>query len=74
MKYENSFSRIIAGTMTWGSWGKQLSENEMIALLAHCIEITSLLLIMPIFTVVTPRKLTLEKPSQKVVSHVRRFS
>lgn len=24
--------------MTWGSWGKQLSKNEMIALMLHCFE------------------------------------
>jgi len=37
------FSRIIAGTMTWGEWGKQLSKKEMINLLNHCIskDITS---------------------------------
>ena len=33
------FSRIIAGTMTWGSWGKQLSQKEMAALINHCLEI-----------------------------------
>ncbi|UJH66024.1 aldo/keto reductase family oxidoreductase [Allomuricauda sp. SCSIO 65647] len=32
------YSRIIAGTMTWGSWGKQLSKKEMIAMMNHCIE------------------------------------
>ena len=30
------FSNIIAGVMTWGNWGKQLSENEMIKLIQHC--------------------------------------
>ncbi|WP_246277469.1 aldo/keto reductase [Winogradskyella ursingii] len=30
------YSRIIAGTMTWGSWGKQLSKKEMDALIHHC--------------------------------------
>ena len=33
----NSFSKIIAGTMTWGSWGKQLSKMEKIDLMQHCI-------------------------------------
>lgn len=33
-----TFSRIIAGTMTWGSWGKKLSKNGMIQLMNHCIE------------------------------------
>lgn len=38
MKIPSKYSRIIAGTMTWGSWGKQLSKNEMIALINHCLE------------------------------------
>jgi predicted oxidoreductase len=32
-----NYSKIIAGTMTWGRWGKQLSKNDMNALLHHCI-------------------------------------
>lgn len=32
------YSKIIAGTMTWGSWGKKLSKNEMTNLMHHCIE------------------------------------
>lgn len=32
-----TYSRLIAGTMTWGSWGKQLSKKEMNALMHHCI-------------------------------------
>ncbi len=32
---KNSFSRIIAGAMSWGKWGKELTEQEMIALLKH---------------------------------------
>ena len=32
-----TYSRLIAGTMTWGSWGKQLSKKEMVALMHHCI-------------------------------------
>jgi predicted oxidoreductase len=31
-----AFSNIIAGVMTWGSWGKQLSKKEMITLINHC--------------------------------------
>jgi len=31
------YSRLIAGTMTWGSWGKQLSTKEMAVLMNHCI-------------------------------------
>jgi len=33
-----TFSRIIAGTMTWGSWGKQLSKDEMIKAMHYCLE------------------------------------
>ncbi|WP_458628424.1 aldo/keto reductase [Winogradskyella sp. PC D3.3] len=31
------YSRLIAGTMTWGSWGKQLSNKETEALINFCI-------------------------------------
>lgn len=37
MNNSTSYSRIIAGTMTWGNWGKQLSENEIISLMNHCL-------------------------------------
>jgi len=32
------YSRLIAGTMTWGSWGKQLSKKDMADLMHHCLE------------------------------------
>ncbi|WP_256867407.1 aldo/keto reductase [Winogradskyella forsetii] len=32
-----TYSRLIAGTMTWGSWGKQLSKKEMAALMDFCV-------------------------------------
>ncbi|WP_415221991.1 aldo/keto reductase [Psychroserpens sp.] len=32
------YSRLIAGTMTWGVWGKQLHKNQFIDLIQHCIE------------------------------------
>jgi predicted oxidoreductase len=32
------FSDIIAGTMTWGVWGKDLSTSEMSALIDTCLE------------------------------------
>ena len=32
------FSKIIAGTMTWGIWGKNLDKNQMIELMNHCLE------------------------------------
>ncbi|EDP96699.1 aldo/keto reductase [Kordia algicida OT-1] len=31
-----NYSRIIAGTMTWGIWGKQLNTSQMIELMHHC--------------------------------------
>jgi len=33
------FSKIIAGTMTWGGWGKQLQKKEIISLMQHCFEL-----------------------------------
>ncbi len=38
MEQTTKFSRIISGAMTWGSWGKKLSKNEMIDLMHHSIE------------------------------------
>lgn len=35
---KTSFSKIIAGTMTWGVWGKNLNKNQMIDLMHTCIE------------------------------------
>lgn len=32
------FSKIIAGTMTWGIWGKNASKNQMIDLIQCCLE------------------------------------
>nr|WP_321228950.1 aldo/keto reductase [uncultured Psychroserpens sp.] len=32
------YSRLIAGTMTWGVWGKKLRKNQIIDLMQHCIE------------------------------------
>nr|WP_299170713.1 aldo/keto reductase [uncultured Allomuricauda sp.] len=37
MQHTNNYSRIIAGAMTWGSWGKKLSKNQIIDLMGHCI-------------------------------------
>lgn len=38
MKNRISYSKIIAGTMTWGSWGKGLSKDEMNRLMHSCLE------------------------------------
>lgn len=38
MQYTDYYSRIIAGAMTWGSWGKKLPKKEMIDLMLHCME------------------------------------
>ena len=35
---EIKYSRIIQGCMTWGKWGKQLSANQMIDLMNHCLD------------------------------------
>jgi len=35
----SNYSRIIAGTMTWGIWGKQLSTTQMIDLMHHCKDV-----------------------------------
>jgi predicted oxidoreductase len=34
----NKFSRIIAGTMSWGSWGIGFSRDEMISLMHCCLD------------------------------------
>lgn len=31
------YSRLVAGTMTWGLWGKQFKKPEMIDMMHHCI-------------------------------------
>jgi predicted oxidoreductase len=38
MTKTTNYSRIIAGTMTWGAWGKQLSRKQMEHLMHHCLE------------------------------------
>jgi predicted oxidoreductase len=35
---KTTFSNIIAGTMTWGVWGKNYNSNQMIELMHCCIE------------------------------------
>lgn len=32
------YSRIIAGTMTWGRWGKNLSTTDMVEMMQFCME------------------------------------
>ena len=32
-----AFSKIIAGTMTWGQWGKKCNSVEMIELMEACL-------------------------------------
>jgi len=39
MQNTNPYSKIIAGTMTWGSWGKQLFKKGMIDLMHHCLSL-----------------------------------
>jgi len=38
MENKKSYSKIIAGTMTWGSWGKNFSSQEMTDLMLHCLK------------------------------------
>lgn len=33
------FSRLIAGTMTWGAWGKKFNTQEMAALIRCCVDL-----------------------------------
>jgi predicted oxidoreductase len=35
---KNIFSPIIAGTMTWGAWGKNFNSEQMVELMHCCIE------------------------------------
>lgn len=39
MNSTTEYSKIIAGTMTWGKWGKRLSTDEMVLLMNHCLEL-----------------------------------
>lgn len=39
MEIKQKYSRIIAGTMTWGGWGKSLSTAEMEELINYCLDI-----------------------------------
>ena len=39
MQETNLYSKIIAGVMTWGSWGKKLSTLEMVDLMNYCVEL-----------------------------------
>lgn len=38
MKNPEMYSRIIAGTMTWGQWGRKYSTTEMAQLISECLE------------------------------------
>jgi predicted oxidoreductase len=35
---KTSFSKLIAGTMTWGVWGKNFTKKQMIDLMNSCLE------------------------------------
>lgn len=39
MQNKESYSKIIAGTMTWGTWGKNYTCQEMSELMHYCMEI-----------------------------------
>ncbi len=38
MTHKNPFSKIIAGTMTWGVWGKNLATSEMSSIMHVCLD------------------------------------
>ena len=38
MQDKNIYSRIISGTMTWGAWGKNFNQNEMIDFMRFSLE------------------------------------
>jgi len=39
MQKNNTFSKIIAGTMTWGQWGKNFNTLEMSDLINFCLDL-----------------------------------
>lgn len=39
MNKPSNYSRIIAGTMTWGRWGRELKTGEMAGLIQRCLEL-----------------------------------
>ncbi|CAZ95550.1 aldo/keto reductase [Zobellia galactanivorans] len=39
MQKNKFYSKVIAGTMTWGSWGKGFSKSEMIEVMNHCVNV-----------------------------------
>ena len=39
---KTQFSRLIAGTMTWGVWGKNFNQTQMIEMMNICLENLSL--------------------------------
>ena len=39
MKSNNSYSKIIAGTMSWGRWGKRFSPSQINDMVHHCIDL-----------------------------------
>lgn len=38
MADNKNYSKIIAGTMTWGRWGKQFEKEEISELIKHCFD------------------------------------
>jgi predicted oxidoreductase len=38
LENKNNFSKIIAGTMTWGIWGKNFDTNQTIEMVNTCLE------------------------------------
>ncbi|TMM59176.1 aldo/keto reductase [Maribacter algarum] len=38
MQNKKQYSKIIAGTMTWGNWGKNFTTQEMCSLMYYCLD------------------------------------
>ena len=56
-----AYSRIIAGVMTWGQWGKGFSSKEVSDLIGYCLDIG-----ITTFMGVIPLRLILVKGLKKV--------
>ena len=62
-------NRIIAGTMTWGTWGRNFTRNEMASLIQKCVDLG---LITPTSMAAIPQKKPLVMDLNPVVSHAIR--
>lgn len=68
------YSKIIAGTMTWGSWGNNLTSSQISRLIEECVSEGVFTFITLTFMEVIQLKKYLEKLSQKVISKEMQFN